>query len=52
MTFGLICRKDIEVFVCINELLLLTHSQIVNGNLVETCGPYPRYYMSDTLLIY
>lgn len=26
---------------------LPTHSQIIYGNLVETCGPYSRDYMSE-----
>ena len=28
---------------------LPTHSQIVNGNPVETCRPYPCVYMSETI---
>jgi len=29
---------------------LPTHSQIVYGNLVDTCGPYSRDYMSVTYI--
>ena len=34
------------------ELLcfVASHSQFVYGKPVETCGPYPRYYMSESYL--
>lgn len=31
--------------------LLLTHRQIIYGNLVETCRPYSCDYTSETLII-
>ena len=50
MTFGLYVQKEMEVIHILKEKIfpLLTHSQTVIGNLVETCGPYPRDYMSET----
>ena len=54
MTFGLFVRKNKKKirFTSIATFSLPTHSQIVNGNPVETCRPYPCDYMSEALLIY
>jgi hypothetical protein len=51
MIFGLRVRKNMELVHSIRRATfpLLTHSRIINGNPVETCGPYPRDYMSETI---
>lgn len=46
MTFGL--NRPIMERQKNSVTSLPTHSQIVNGNPVETCRPYPCDYMSET----
>jgi hypothetical protein len=48
MTFGFLKPKGIGPAAPEEKplFLLLTHSRIILGNPVETCGPYPRDYMS------